>query len=158
LGIELRELVELLVGSPVVDFGGRSEPIASAKARYLAAHSPTERSAFQTADIAQRLLRGGWGANKVRRAGMRSDATGCGGRAKQSLLKKDQLHEPLSFVRSDFVLLTANLGIKAPPHVRFGLKPADRHILRLDFHPVVIGPQDRHLISSFCAATCSTAR
>ena len=30
-----------------------------AVARYLAAHSPTERSAFQTADIAQRLLRGG---------------------------------------------------------------------------------------------------
>ena len=30
-----------------------------AAARYLAAHSPTERSAFQTADIAQRLLRGG---------------------------------------------------------------------------------------------------
>jgi hypothetical protein len=29
-----------------------------AVARYLAAHSPTERSAFQTADIAQRLLRG----------------------------------------------------------------------------------------------------
>ena len=28
-------------------------------ARYLAAHSPTERAAFQTADIAQRLLRGG---------------------------------------------------------------------------------------------------
>jgi hypothetical protein len=28
-------------------------------ARYLAAHSPTERSSFQTADIAQRLLRGG---------------------------------------------------------------------------------------------------
>jgi hypothetical protein len=30
-----------------------------AVARYLAVHSPTERSAFQTADIAQRLLRGG---------------------------------------------------------------------------------------------------
>jgi hypothetical protein len=28
-------------------------------ARYLAAHSPTERAVFQTADIAQRLLRGG---------------------------------------------------------------------------------------------------
>src|SRR5262249_9095941 len=28
-------------------------------ARYLAAHSPTERSALQTADIAQRLMRGG---------------------------------------------------------------------------------------------------
>jgi hypothetical protein len=33
--------------------------IMIAAARYLAAHSPTERSAFQTADIAQRLLRGG---------------------------------------------------------------------------------------------------
>jgi nitrite reductase/ring-hydroxylating ferredoxin subunit len=33
--------------------------ILIAVARYLAAHSPTERSAFQTADIAQRLLRGG---------------------------------------------------------------------------------------------------
>jgi hypothetical protein len=29
------------------------------RARYLAAHSPTERSAFQTADIARRLMRGG---------------------------------------------------------------------------------------------------
>jgi hypothetical protein len=28
-------------------------------ARYLGSHSPTERSAVQTADIAQRLLRGG---------------------------------------------------------------------------------------------------
>jgi hypothetical protein len=33
--------------------------ILIAVARYLAAHSPTKRSAFQTADIAQRLLRGG---------------------------------------------------------------------------------------------------
>ena len=33
--------------------------ILIAVARYLAAHSPTERSAVQTADIAQRLLRGG---------------------------------------------------------------------------------------------------
>lgn len=33
--------------------------ILVAVARYLAAHSPTERAAFQTADIAQRLLRGG---------------------------------------------------------------------------------------------------
>ena len=33
--------------------------ILIAVARYLAAHSPTERSAFQTADIAQRLLHGG---------------------------------------------------------------------------------------------------
>jgi nitrite reductase/ring-hydroxylating ferredoxin subunit len=33
--------------------------ILIAVARYLAAHSPTERSAFQTANIAQRLLRGG---------------------------------------------------------------------------------------------------
>ena len=36
---------------------GRS--ILVAVARYLAAHSPTERAAFQTADIARRLLRGG---------------------------------------------------------------------------------------------------
>lgn len=28
-------------------------------ARYLAAHSPTERAALQTADIARRLMRGG---------------------------------------------------------------------------------------------------
>ena len=27
--------------------------------RYLAAHSPTERTALQTADIARRLMRGG---------------------------------------------------------------------------------------------------
>lgn len=33
--------------------------ILVAVARYLAAHSPTERAAFQTADIARRLLRGG---------------------------------------------------------------------------------------------------
>ena len=33
--------------------------ILIAVARYLAAHSPTERAAFQTADIARRLLRGG---------------------------------------------------------------------------------------------------
>jgi nitrite reductase/ring-hydroxylating ferredoxin subunit len=33
--------------------------ILVAAARYLAAHSPTERSALQTADIARRLLRGG---------------------------------------------------------------------------------------------------
>ena len=33
--------------------------ILIAVARYLAAHSPTERAALQTADIAQRLLRGG---------------------------------------------------------------------------------------------------
>lgn len=30
-----------------------------AVARYVAAHSPTERGALQTADIAQRLMRGG---------------------------------------------------------------------------------------------------
>ena len=36
-----------------------ASPILIAAARYLAAHSPTERSAFLTADIAQRLLRGG---------------------------------------------------------------------------------------------------
>ena len=33
--------------------------ILIAVARYLAAHAPTERSAFQTADIARRLVRGG---------------------------------------------------------------------------------------------------
>jgi nitrite reductase/ring-hydroxylating ferredoxin subunit len=33
--------------------------ILTAVARYLAAHSPTERAALQTADIAQRLMRGG---------------------------------------------------------------------------------------------------
>jgi hypothetical protein len=33
--------------------------ILIAVARYLAAHSPTERAAYQTADIARRLLRGG---------------------------------------------------------------------------------------------------
>lgn len=33
--------------------------ILVAVSRYLASHSPTERAAFQTADIAQRLLRGG---------------------------------------------------------------------------------------------------
>jgi len=33
--------------------------ILIAVARYLAAHSPTERAACQTADIARRLLRGG---------------------------------------------------------------------------------------------------
>ena len=45
-------------------FGGwgntdQGRHILIAVARYLAAHSPTERAAFQTADIAQRLLRGG---------------------------------------------------------------------------------------------------
>jgi hypothetical protein len=33
--------------------------ILIAVARYLAAHAPTERAVFQTADIARRLLRGG---------------------------------------------------------------------------------------------------
>jgi len=33
--------------------------ILIAVARYLAAHSPTERVALQTADIARRLMRGG---------------------------------------------------------------------------------------------------
>jgi hypothetical protein len=32
---------------------------SSSVARYLAAHSPTERAALQTADIARRLMRGG---------------------------------------------------------------------------------------------------
>ncbi|MER2267667.1 Rieske (2Fe-2S) protein [Methylobacterium oxalidis] len=41
---------------------GNTDPgrhILIAVTRYLAAHSPTKRAAFQTADIAQRLLRGG---------------------------------------------------------------------------------------------------
>ena len=33
--------------------------ILIAVVRYLAAHSPTERAALQTADIARRLMRGG---------------------------------------------------------------------------------------------------
>jgi hypothetical protein len=33
--------------------------ILIAVARYLAAHSPTERAALQTADLARRLTRGG---------------------------------------------------------------------------------------------------
>jgi nitrite reductase/ring-hydroxylating ferredoxin subunit len=37
----------------------QGQHILIAIARYLAAHSPTERAALQTADIAQRLLRGG---------------------------------------------------------------------------------------------------
>jgi hypothetical protein len=42
-------------------WGGADEGrhILIAAARYLAAHSPTERAALQTADIAQRLMRGG---------------------------------------------------------------------------------------------------
>jgi hypothetical protein len=41
---------------------GNTDPgrhVLIAVARYLAAHSPTERAALQTADIAQRLMRGG---------------------------------------------------------------------------------------------------
>jgi hypothetical protein len=38
--------------------GGEGRHILIAVARYLAAHSPTERAALQTADIAQRLMRG----------------------------------------------------------------------------------------------------
>ena len=38
---------------------GEGRHILVAVARYLAAHSPTERAVFQTADIARRLLRGG---------------------------------------------------------------------------------------------------
>jgi hypothetical protein len=34
-------------------------PHLIAVSRYLAAHSPTERAALQTADIALRLMRGG---------------------------------------------------------------------------------------------------
>ena len=43
------------------DWGDTDEGrhILIAAARYLAAHSPTERAALQTADIAQRLMRGG---------------------------------------------------------------------------------------------------
>jgi hypothetical protein len=42
-------------------WGGADEGrnILIAVARYLAAHSPTERAALQTADIARRLMRGG---------------------------------------------------------------------------------------------------
>jgi hypothetical protein len=38
---------------------GEGRQILIAVARYLAAHSPTERAALQTADIAARLMRGG---------------------------------------------------------------------------------------------------
>jgi hypothetical protein len=41
---------------------GNTDPerhVLIAVARYLAAHSPTERAVLQTADIAQRLMRGG---------------------------------------------------------------------------------------------------
>ena len=53
-----------MLAAGVRQFGewGNSDPgrhILIAVARYLAAHSPTERAAYQTADIAQRLLRGG---------------------------------------------------------------------------------------------------
>jgi hypothetical protein len=34
-------------------------PILIAAARYLAAHSPTSRARYQTAQIARRLMRGG---------------------------------------------------------------------------------------------------
>ena len=39
--------------------GAAGRHILIAVARYLAAHSPTERAALQTADIARRLMRGG---------------------------------------------------------------------------------------------------
>jgi hypothetical protein len=39
--------------------GDEGRRILIAITRYLAAHSPTERAALQTADIAQRLMRGG---------------------------------------------------------------------------------------------------
>jgi nitrite reductase/ring-hydroxylating ferredoxin subunit len=53
-----------MLDAGVRQFGewGNTDPgrhILIAVARYLAAHAPTERAAFQTADIAQRLLRGG---------------------------------------------------------------------------------------------------
>jgi hypothetical protein len=37
---------------------GEGRHILIAVARYLAAHSPTERAVLQTADIARRLMRG----------------------------------------------------------------------------------------------------
>jgi hypothetical protein len=37
---------------------GEGRHILIAVARYLAAHSPTERAGLQTADIARRLMRG----------------------------------------------------------------------------------------------------
>ena len=39
--------------------GAAGRHVLIAVARYLAAHSPTERAALQTADIARRLMRGG---------------------------------------------------------------------------------------------------
>jgi hypothetical protein len=39
--------------------GEQGRHILIAVARYLAAHSPTERAALQTAEIARRLMRGG---------------------------------------------------------------------------------------------------
>jgi len=39
--------------------GDEGRHILVAVARYLAAHSPTERATLQTADIARRLMRGG---------------------------------------------------------------------------------------------------
>jgi hypothetical protein len=39
--------------------GAEGRHILIAVARYLAAHSPTERATLQTADIARRLMRGG---------------------------------------------------------------------------------------------------
>jgi hypothetical protein len=40
-----------------------SRHILIAVARYLAAHSPTERATLQTADIARRMMRGGESAD-----------------------------------------------------------------------------------------------
>jgi hypothetical protein len=39
--------------------GDPGHHVLIAVTRYLAAHAPTERAAFQTADIARRLVRGG---------------------------------------------------------------------------------------------------
>jgi hypothetical protein len=53
-------------GSDSSPFGGdtdESRHILIAVARYLAAHSPTERAALQTADIARRMMRGGESAD-----------------------------------------------------------------------------------------------
>ena len=64
LGLVIAKAVEGQLEAGVRQFGewgdtDQGRHILIAVARYLAAHSPTERAAFQTADIARRLLRGG---------------------------------------------------------------------------------------------------
>ena len=59
-----RGIVAATFGDDIRQFAawGNTDPgrhVLIAVARYLAAHSPTERAALQTADIAQRLMRGG---------------------------------------------------------------------------------------------------